>query len=173
MRIAIRFLLLISFLTGLLYYSWLTFALLLSRTHAKNAIATLSGEQSSQLRKIPVAALDEDESDEVWFNGNLYDVVKRESIHDTGYVFVIQDSDEQEALDNISGHYQTENFFLQGRENKVCLPAIKFQSSDQENFLKSPGGLYTALFLAASTASREWALPAFAAEVNTPPPKKS
>jgi hypothetical protein len=170
-RIVIRFLIIISFLAGTLYYCWLTFAWLLSRTHAKNAIALSYGEHTPGLKKIPVGELDTDESDEVWFNGNLYDVVKRESICDTNYVFVIQDADEQEALDNISDHFRTENLSASSRERQVCLIKNNYRALDQENLIKIARILFTGFFQTCSITSQHLGLPNSALEVHTPPPR--
>ena len=48
-------------------------------------------QTGSPILKVPVGQLQKDESDEVWYQGKLYDVVERDRINDTGYVFLLRD----------------------------------------------------------------------------------
>jgi hypothetical protein len=48
--------------------------------------------------KLPVTALEKDESDEVWYQHNLYDVAKRININGSEYVYLYHDTEEQQLL---------------------------------------------------------------------------
>ena len=62
------------------------------------ALAKINPRASLDILRVPVAQLQKDESDEVWYDGKLYDVAERDRIDDTLYVFLERDEQEQNVL---------------------------------------------------------------------------
>jgi hypothetical protein len=116
---AIRAFLFLFFLNGLLYCGWLNIKLFLTHKTSQKALSHLSDQQQSEFQKIPAGDLDKDESDEVWFKGKLFDVVKRERNNDTEYVYVAPDKDEQDVLDIIFDHFRSDDHLLSENVNKI------------------------------------------------------
>ena len=98
MRKAATILLLTVFCNSLFYYGYLSCALLKAKLEAKLALAKINPRASLDILKVPVCLLQKDESDEVWYDGKLYDVVERDRINDTLYVFLERDEQEQNVL---------------------------------------------------------------------------
>jgi len=101
-------LLLIIFCNSLFYYGYFSISLLKAKIDAELALAKTTVQGSDDILKVPVSLLQKDEKDEVWYNGNLYDVVER----DTAFVFLMQDEQEQNVLTNygaisVGGHELT------------------------------------------------------------------
>ena len=71
-------------------------------TNAGSAVT----QAGSDIIKVPVCLLQKDESDEVWYKDNLYDVVERDRINDTNYVFLLQDEQEQNVLAGNEKYFQ-------------------------------------------------------------------
>jgi hypothetical protein len=106
LRKAATILLLTVFCNSLLYYGYLSCSLLKARLAAKLALAKIDPRASSDILKVPVSLLQKDESDEVWYNDKLYDVVERDRINDTLYVFLERDEEEQNALVRQQKYFQ-------------------------------------------------------------------
>ena len=98
LRKAATILLLTVFCNSLFYYGYLSCALLKAKLEAKLALAKINPRASLDILKVPVCLLQKDESDEVWYDGKLYDVVERDRINDTLYVFLERDEQEQNVL---------------------------------------------------------------------------
>jgi hypothetical protein len=171
-RIAIRVFLFILFLNGLLYCGWLSIELIISHTKAKNALSSLSASQQSELLKIRVSDLDKDESDEVWFNDELFDVVKRESIHDTMYVYVARDKDEQDVLESIFDHFRTDNHLLPAGSNKVSRIKNIHRAIDLQYIIKRHPLLFHPFIEMRSVIIKASSLLPAASEVLAPPPRE-
>ena len=58
--------------------------------------------------KIPSTSHDVISGNELWFNDKLYDVAKTDLINDSIYYYVLEDQQEQETLENIYEHFNTE-----------------------------------------------------------------
>ena len=106
MRKLASLLLLTIFCNSLFYYGYFSFSLLKAKIDAELALAKT--QVSDDILKVPVRLLQKDEKDEVWYNGNLYDVVER----DTAFVFLLRDEQEQNLLTNygvisVGGHELT------------------------------------------------------------------
>src|SRR5580704_1759368 len=91
-------LLLTVFCNSFFYYGYFSFSLLKAKLAAKLALAKMNPQASFDILKVPVCQLEKDESDEVWYGGKLYDVVQRDRINDTLYVFLLRDEQEQNVL---------------------------------------------------------------------------
>lgn len=98
MRKLATILLLTVFCNSLFYYSYFSFSMLKAKVEAKLALAKTSPQASPDILKVPVNRLQKDELDEVWYNSELYDVVERDRIDDTIYVFLLRDEQEQNIL---------------------------------------------------------------------------
>ncbi len=173
MSIAIRVFLFILFLNGLLYCGWLSVELIISHTKAKNALSQLSAKQQSELLKIRVSDLDKDESDEVWFNDELFDVVKRESIHDTVYVYVARDKDEQDILESIFDHFRTDNRLMPAGSNKISRIKNIHRAIDLQYIIKRHSLLFHPFIEMHSVIIKTSPLLPAASEVLIPPPRKT
>ncbi|HEX9514012.1 MAG TPA: hypothetical protein VF939_26155 [Puia sp.] len=172
MKIAIRAFLFIFFLISLLYCGWLNIELLITHANSKNALSHFSDQQQSELIKIPVCQLDKDQSDEVWFHDKLFDVVKRERIHDTVYVYVAPDKDEQDVLDMIFDHFRSEDCLASEDVNRVSPLKHISRAIDWHYILRQPQesfhpipGICTINIKASPELTG-------ASEVLTPPPRK-
>lgn len=95
MRKAATILLLTVFCNSTFYYGYLSCALLKAKLDAKLSLARIDPRAGSGILRVPVSLLQKDESDEVWYDGKLYDVVERDRINDTLYVFLERDEEEQ------------------------------------------------------------------------------
>jgi len=73
---------------------------------AAKAVAAAGNEIKGLVVKVSAKNLQKDEVEEVWYNNRLYDVVKREKLKDTMYVFLVADDDEQNVLDIGAGYFQ-------------------------------------------------------------------
>ena len=113
------FLLLLILFNALLYYAYLNFEVITAKADAIDAISRMDNNQQAGLTKIPLINLDKDEDNEVWFQNKLYDVVKRETINDTVYVYVIRDAKEQEVLNDIHDYFKTDPCISATGVNKV------------------------------------------------------
>jgi len=105
-RKAATILLLTVFCNSLFYYGYLSCALLKAKLDAKLALARINPRASFDILRVPVSLLQKDESDEVWYNDKLYDVVERDRINDTLYVFLERDEQEQNALVRQQKYFQ-------------------------------------------------------------------
>lgn len=168
----IRVFLFLFFLNGLLYCGWLNIKLFLTHKTSKNALANFSAQQS-EFQKIATNDLDKDESDEVWFKGQLFDVVKRERIKDTEYVYVAPDKEEQDVLDIIFDHFQSDDHSLLLEEvNKITPLKHMSRAIDWHYILGRPQEFFHhnpaigALIIKTPPELTD------ASEVLTPPPRK-
>jgi hypothetical protein len=91
-------LLLTVFCNSLCYYGYLSCALLKAKWDARLSLAKIDPRAASGIVRVPVCLLQKDESDEVWYKDKLYDVVERDRINDTLYVFLQRDEEEQNVL---------------------------------------------------------------------------
>jgi hypothetical protein len=179
-------LLLIVFCNSLFYYGYFSISLLKSKLDAKIALAKMGPQAGSNviqagsdviqagsdIIKVPVCLLQKDESDEVWYNDNLYDVVERDRINDTIYVFLLRDEQEQHVLTGNQKYFQDSCGVLPAGENELTgikkAPAI----TDTEHLTH-----YRLTFskqdclVGASPAAAKSPLSAVCTEIPSPPPR--
>ena len=95
---------------SIFYYSYFSFSLIQAKVDA--AIALADQGQEKGLIKVATTNLQKDESDEVWYQHKLYDVLKRETFEDQEYVYLLQDKDEQQVLEQNDDYIGKEFSFL-------------------------------------------------------------
>jgi hypothetical protein len=166
-RKAATILLLTVFCNSFCYYGYLSCALITAKLDARLALARIDPRASPDILRVPVSQLQRDESDEVWYDGKLYDVVERERINDTVFVFLERDEQEQNVLsrqqkcfqDNFGGHELT--------ATKVALPVSDTEPmrNDQRTFTQ-----YVCLIKTSSERSTS-SVCTFFSETPSPPPK--
>jgi hypothetical protein len=197
LRKPVTLLLLIVFCNSLFYYGYFSISLLKAKLDAKIAIAKVGpqagcpkmsqqagcpqvgspemGPQAgSDILKVPVWLLQKDESDEVWYNDKLYDVVERDRIDDTVYVFLLRDEQEQDVLTGNQKYIQESCGALPDGEHELTTikraPAI----TDTEHLtnyrlmLSRQGCL-----VGSSPAAGKSPLSAVCAEIPSPPPRRA
>ena len=134
MKHAVAFILLILLSQSILYYTFFSISLIRTRTAAAELVLQAAENNQSQpyLIKVAVPSLDKDETEEAWYQQQLYDVVSRKVIHDTAYVFLLRDAGEQELI--------SDNFnFFNNTSSSTCGMAIICNAGAHS--LQGPGDL--------------------------------
>lgn len=167
----------ILFCEGFFYYSYFTFSFIKTKFEAFEKIAELKDNDNinSTLVKIPVINLDKDESDEVWYHKELYDVVKREVSHDTSYVYLLPDNDEEDLITNNYNYFKTDtDNYCKGDFFKINHTKVGKNTIDQYYLFTNRRriALYAA-YIFTSTINNRYATDNADSEVPSPPPKKS
>jgi hypothetical protein len=172
LRKAATILLLTVFCNSLFYYGYFSISLLKAKLDAKIALAKLDPRASPDILKIPVCLLQKDESDEVWYNEKLYDVVERDRINDTLYVFLERDEEEQNALvrqqkcfQNTCGPLLAGGHEMTAIKTVLPLSDTEFISNFQRRFSQR------LRLMKPSPAANTSSLSAVFAETPSPPPK--
>jgi hypothetical protein len=174
-------LLLTLFCNSLFYYGYFSFSLLKAKLDAKLALAKMSPQAGSNvfqtgsdILKVPVCLLQKDQSDEVWYHGKLYDVVERDRINDTIYVFLLQDEQEQNVLAANQKYFQDNCGALPDGAHEVTGIKKAPTITDTEHIpnyqlpLSRPGCL-----IGSSPAAGKSRLSAVCAETPSPPPRQA
>ena len=79
-----------------------------ARFEAKENLSKELATNHLKIIKIPSTSHNVISGDELWYNEKLYDVAKTELINDSVYYYVLEDQQEQETLENIYEHFNTE-----------------------------------------------------------------
>jgi hypothetical protein len=172
LRKAATILLLTVFCNSLFYYGYISCSLLKAKLDAKIALAKINSRASFDILRVAVWQLQKDESDEVWYDGKLYDVVERDRINDTQYVFLERDEEEQNILTRRQKCFQGNCGILAAGGNGVTATKMAVGNPDTEyitnyrqtfarhvSMIKSSPAVYTAPLSALFT------------ETPSPPPK--
>jgi hypothetical protein len=158
------------FCNSLFYYSYFSFSLLKARLEAGIALAKTNPQADSEILKVRADLLEKDGSDEVWYQGNLYDVAERDRINDTIYVFLLRDEEEQTVL--ASGFFPDNGgLFPGGRELTATKRAPTTTDTEEMPgyaLLLSRRDCLPGRASAANTSS----LSVVCAETPTPPPRQ-
>jgi len=167
-------LLLTVFCNSFFYYSYFSVSMLKAKLEAKLALAKTSPQASFDILKVPVWQLQKDELDEVWYNDKLYDVVERDRINDTVYVFLLRDEQEQNVLAYNQNNFQDDFGLLSDGSHKVTAPKKTAAITDTEHM---PNCLLTLSQydgpIKPSPAANKSSLSAVCAETLSPPPKRA
>jgi hypothetical protein len=108
MKAVAAVLLLIIASNNLFYYVWYQVSMAQVKADMQQTISLFDMGEQDRLLKVPVSELDKDESDEVWYGGNLYDVVKRE-MGKTNYVYLLEDKKEENILSVVRSLFHTDS----------------------------------------------------------------
>jgi hypothetical protein len=167
LRKAATILLLTVFCNSLFYYGYLSCALLKAKLDARLALAKINPRASLDILQVPVSQLQKDESDEVWYDGKLYDVVERDRINDTLYVFLERDEQEQNVLNR-----QQKCFPLSTGGHELTATTMSLPISDTEFTVHYPWGLQRRVCLSQlSPAPNTSPVCTVFSETPSPPPK--
>lgn len=79
-----------------------------ARFEAKENLSKELATNHLKIIKIPSTSQNIISGNELWYNEKLYDVAKTELINDSIYYYVLEDQQEQETLENICEHFNTE-----------------------------------------------------------------
>jgi hypothetical protein len=167
-------LLLIAFCNSLFYYGYFSISLLKAKLDAKIALAKMGAQAGSDIFKVPVCLLQKDESDEVWYNDKLYDVVERDRINDTLYVFLLRDEQEQNVLTGNQKYFQDSYGVLPNGEHELTVIKKAPTITDTEQLTNDRLTLSQHDCLAGSSpAAGKSPLFAVCAEIPSPPPRQA
>jgi hypothetical protein len=166
--------LLTVFCNSLFYYCYFSFSLLKAKLDAKIALAKMDLPTSSDVIKVPVCLLQKDEFDEVWYNDKLYDVVERDRINDTLYVFLLQDEQEQNVLTGNQKYFQENCDVLPGGAHGVTVikKAPTITDTEQIPNYQLTFSQHDCLIKSSLAANRS-PLAAVCVETPSPPPKRA
>ncbi len=172
MRKAATILLLTVFCNSLFYYGYFSLSLLKAKLEAKLALAKIDPRVSADILRVPVSLLQKDGSDEVWYNEKLYDVIERDRINDTVYVFLERDEEEQDVLTRQQKYFLEKDGASTAAGHELTGVKMNRPISDTEpvsNFQRPwPRQVYLIKHI---RAAGESSLAAFFAETPSPPPK--
>jgi hypothetical protein len=173
-RKATTILLLTVFCNSIFYYGYLSCALLKAKLEAKLSLARIDPRASTGIVRVPVCLLQKDESDEVWYRDKLYDVVERDRINDTVYVFLQRDEQEQNVLNRQQKFVQDNYGPLPAGGHELTATKVTLANIDTEYIPKDQRTLSP--FISGtkpSLASTVAPLAAIFSEPPSPPPKKA
>jgi hypothetical protein len=165
--------LLLIFCNGFFYYAYFSFSITKAKLEAAKKITDLGVEKSDLILKVPVSRLQKDESDEVWFNNKLYDVVDRKKIEGVDYVLLLQDEDEQNVLVEGNNYFQhDENMTLGKTSNQLSAKKISFKMDHNyfPNLFEEMDPFYL-LSIPRACKNKSFLDPA-SKDVPSPPPKQ-
>jgi hypothetical protein len=131
-----------------------------------------SNENAPGVIKIAVNTLDKDEKDEVWYQHKLYDVVRRKSVGDASFVYILHDDQEEQLLADNYNYFRDDNgifcpadFKIPNSKKTISLPDYKYVLPGIQ---KKNISCFTSPTL---TVNNEYYSNHFNIEVPTPPPK--
>ncbi len=131
-----------------------------------------SDENAPGVLKVAVAKLDKDEQDEVWYQQKLYDVVKRKTINDTSYVYILHDDDEEQLLADNCNYFRDENGIFCATNFKIPHSKKTISLSNYQYLLIVIQKInHTNFTSSAPTVKNKYFVNLFNIEVATPPPK--
>lgn len=134
----------------------------------------MGAQAGSDIFKVPVCLLQKDESDEVWYNDKLYDVVERDRINDTLYVFLLRDEQEQNVLTGNQKYFQDSYGVLPNGEHELTVIKKAPTITDTEQLTNDRLTLSQHDCLAGSSpAAGKSPLSAVCAEIPSPPPRQA
>ena len=117
--------------------------------------------------------LQKDESGEVWYDDKLYDVVKRESVNDTEYVYLMRDEDEQDILTQNSDYFKNDSGIFFGEGYKQTPQKKALGATDNNYMAASVKKTFWYNYPSAPpTVKYKFCITSFSTDVPTPPPKK-
>ena len=79
-----------------------------ARFEAKENLSKELATNHLKVIKIPYTGHNIISGNELWYSEKLYDIAKTELINDSIYYYVLEDQQEQETLENIYEHFNTE-----------------------------------------------------------------
>ena len=141
-----------------------------ARFEAKENLSRELATNHLKIIKIPSTSHDVISGDELWFNDKLYDVAKTELINDSVYYYVLEDQQEQETLENIYEHFNTEFQVTKSLDPKLNLHKASVRFSNIYCFNLCRQKYYQDIFLS-KNQFRQDNYVTYSCKVLTPPPE--
>ena len=170
--ITVLILLILISINSFFYFGYYDAILLNSKAAAASAIAKCGAGNNLLLIKIPLSQKEKFAQHEIWYQHNLYDIVKRESVHDSVYIYLYHDNDEENVLSEIADFFQPDAY-----NYLALLPGASvlksFHNFADTQYLHLKGWLLSSYNTSLKNyfKHKQFALPHTVFEVNTPPPK--
>ena len=153
------------------YYGYFTLSMARVKFEAIQSRLDLD-ETAPGVLKVAVNKLDKDEDGEVWYQHKLYDVVKRKTINDITYVYILHDGDEEQLLTDNGDYFRDENGIFCATSFKLPHSGKTISLSDYQYILTAIQKINHSVFTSSAPAVKNEYFPdRFGIEVPTPPPK--
>src|SRR5579863_2718612 len=114
-----------------LYYIYYFLAMAQAKRHA--AMVIHKEDDAETYLRVPLSSIGDPDEDELWYRGNLYDVVKRACIHDTVYLYMYRDREEEDLTTDCS------DFFRHGAD---LSGTWSFEAGHKNSLLINPNSNY-------------------------------
>jgi hypothetical protein len=171
-KTAISFLFSALLLNSLFYYCYISYSVLHAKWDAMLAISVIAKRGTRDIVRIAVNNSAKYESDEIWYQGKLYDVLKRESVNDTNFLYLLQDEEEGKLLSDNSEYFNNLTDQIAGNSFKIPHNSKFVAFPDFKYLLTQSQKLDLDLFkINSQTVKYKFQIRPFAADVPTPPPK--
>ena len=159
-------------ISSLVYYTWLDLSELAIKQEAHNHLN--QGEEKQEIITIPYQQFANADKDEIWQNGELYDIVSYKVEAGIAYVSVIHDTKEESLISKISEHFSSGNEFVANRST-THMSHTHPHNTNEYKYLATPFRLQLfSTFTAPGTVSPPGLyLPDHCVAINIPPPKQS
>jgi hypothetical protein len=102
---AVFFLVIFTF-NVIIYYSLFEFSEIQVKAEMSETISKLHSLDQTGKFILPLSSLNQIRHDEIWLNGNLYDIVKTEIKHDSVVVYVLGDKKEEGLVEKMKAHQE-------------------------------------------------------------------
>jgi hypothetical protein len=174
MKLTAAILLVIITGSSLFYYGYFDAMIVHSKHKAAQSVITAENNHTLKLFKVSAKQQDKYSDDEIWVNGDLYDVAERKIIQDTLYVSLYHDADEESILSVITDFFKTDdNTYVSAFPNAPVLKSVKviynpLYTVDSFDFLLQVNAISYVRFI---KNSGNTSLPFY--EIITPPPRLS
>ena len=155
---------------GSLYYIYCFLAVAEAKWHAATVIHT--DDATENYLRVNSSSVVDPDADELWYRGKLYDVAKRELVHDTLYLYLYRDREEEDLttdcgdfIRNETGLSGTWSFEAGHKNSSLNLPNFKYILPDVQRLSWSDQSLKK------EYPDQSFLLASVVAEVLIPPPK--
>ena len=159
-------------INSFIYFGYYDARLLNSKEAAARAITKSVNKNNFLLIKIPLSQKEKFSQLEIWYQHNLYDVATREFVHDSIYIYLYHDNDEENVLTEIADFFQPDacDYFALFPGAPV-LKSVHYFPDTQYLYLKEWLLSSCKISFKKSLTHKEFTLPHTVFEVNTPPPR--
>jgi hypothetical protein len=171
-KTGISFLFSVLLLNSLFYYCYFSCSVLHAKIETMLAISAMDKRGEGDIVRIAVDKSAKYESDEIWYQEKLYDVLKRESVNDTNYLYLLQDKEEERLLMDNSEYFNNltslsagNNFRFPHSSRFIAFPDFKYLLTQEQRL-----NLFV-LNTDSQAVKYKFSVITFPADVPTPPPR--
>jgi hypothetical protein len=157
---------------SLFYCCYFSVSVIHAKIEAHQTISHIDNNESAGIIKVLVNDLDKDESDEAWYKNKLYDVVKRKNVGGISYIYLLQDKDEEELIEDNYNYFNdnmeifyTNSFKIPHSQKIVPVPDCQYIIPGAQKII------HFHFILKTPAVKNEYYFTCFNTEVSTPPPK--